>query len=76
MNIDDLVKLDPEDLEGVAGGKEPITDTIRNVYWDIERLKKEGKTRAEAYAYCEERYADSQPEVEPAILAYLNRIYS
>ena len=76
MNIDDLVKLDPEDLESVAGGKERITDTIRNVYWDIYRMKGEGKTREEAYAYCEERYADSQPEVESAIVAYLNRIYS
>lgn len=75
MDTDDYKKLDVEDLEGVAGG-ESYYDAVHNVFWDIHRMKQQGKPKEETYAYCEERYAAFLPHIEKTIQTYLNDIYA
>ena len=75
MDTGDPEKLDIDDLESVAGG-ESYYDAVHNVFWDIYRMKQQGKTQEETYAYCEERYSAHLPQLEATILAYLKDIYA
>lgn len=76
MDEDYLKKLNIEDLEGIAGGSDNFYDAVRDVYWDLYRMRLEGKTKEEAYAYCEEQYARFQPHIEQVIITYSNDIWN